>query len=135
MNQNQRLPNTVEHEAKCKFCGDSIILQIDESYSIQHDPLKLAMLACCDRCADLRVDRRRITGALLRAANAVAICPRDDPTKLSAARADVLAATKAYCALVADWRNHPFTAFDDDFVQEIMDNPKAIGAVVARLWR
>ena|SRR5437879_1511101 len=135
MNENLSYPSTVQIDAICKFCGMALSLQVDSEYADFGDPLKLARMSSCNRCADMRTDRRRLTHALVKACNSSAAIPRSDAPAREAAVARIRKALQGYCALIADWRNHPFTSFTDELVDEVMDKPNSLGSVVSRLWR
>jgi hypothetical protein len=126
---------TVPHPTKCKFCHLPITLEIDSGYAELGDPLKLLQFACCNRCADLRTDKRRLTAALVSLANEIALIKRSDDLALTVARERLVRVTQAYCGLVADWHNHPFTKWDEQLVTAIMENPKGLGPIIGRLWR
>ena len=43
------------HSAVCKLCHQTILVEIDDNYDIEHDPYKLlAMLVCNACCARIR---------------------------------------------------------------------------------
>ena len=119
----------------CKFCKIPITVHVDNDYAKLGDPYKLLPLACCNRCADLRVSRRvlekkigNICTQLMFAGRKVESAARDR------ARTGLTHWTKEYAKLIAKWHKMDGLCWDEAVVDQLMEKPETWGDVLGRLW-
>ena len=83
----------MKHATHCKFCKSPITIEIDDEYSKLGDPFKLIGMASCNRCADLRTERRCLEGKIKRVCMILALSANKDKSKLSDSVRDTLTDT------------------------------------------
>lgn len=117
------------HQAKCKFCGYALELDIADDFTGHtRKPLDwwIAM-AACNRCLDYRERLRSITDSILRLCNAwniitVAGNARDREKAGASTEAALTVETKKLAALLSHhWKSQ--NTWDAEFVTVLMDNP------------
>lgn len=122
------------HQTHCKFCKSPLNIEIDDEYSKLGDPFKLLPFAACNRCADLRVRRRKVEHAIER------VCARLCQGKVGNEERDRLrdiltATTKAYASLIADWIRASSPFWHEDCVDLLMDRPAHWPKILGQMWK
>lgn len=123
----------MNHAINCKFCKKPITVEIDNAYAELGDPYKLLSLACCNHCADLRVERRRLTEKIARICRKVELCRSEDSR--AEFRVVLEKLTQRYANLIARFHDKERMAWDEAVVDTLMDNPKEWGSVVSQMWK
>lgn len=123
----------MNHALNCKFCHRPITVQIDDSYSELGDPFKILSLACCNRCSDLRVERRRLSEKISR------ICRKVSIHKSSEAQEEyreiLVKLTQRYANLIAKFHDKDGMCWDDAIVESLMDNPEQWPSILSQMWK
>ena len=125
----------MNHATNCKFCKCPITLEIDNEYEPLKDPQGIIPLASCNRCADLRVRKRKIEEVIKRACAAMAANPQMAETQRTANRETLISTTKAYTRLIADWIQSRTPFWSEDCVDLLMDKPAHWPSVLGQLWK
>lgn len=125
----------MRHGTQCKFCKKPITLEIDDSYSEISSPVKLLPLAACNRCADLRVERRAIESkvkfiCLMRHNN-----PKAAESRKEHHRQALEKLLKGYANLIARWHYLEGMSWDDECLNVIMEKPSHWATIMAELWK
>lgn len=119
----------------CKFCHNPITVEIDDDYAALGDPFKLVSFACCNRCADLREERRLVTDRIRKVAMAYAsVTKKTDATK-QATRNSLLKLCQQYARLVAAFHGKEGSAFDEASVDLMLEQPHKWGEILSRYWK
>lgn len=119
---------------KCKFCQCEMLIDVDDDYAALGDPYKLIEKSCCNHCARLRERQRRLTEVLEDLGHSVYMASGEkERTRLREKAEKIL---KAYVRHVSDWERLP-TCMDWDLqiLDQFMDSPQKISAVVGMIWR
>lgn len=122
------------HALHCKFCQKPISVTVDDDYAKLGDPYKILPLACCNRCGDLREQRRALTDRVRRAANAFGAIHHPSENTVESARKGIGGLCKKYAELIAEWHNKDGCCWDEAVVETILANPNQWGEVLGRLW-
>jgi hypothetical protein len=125
----------MNHATNCKFCKRPITVEIDDSYAGLGDPYKILPLAACNRCADLRVERRRLEERVQRVCNNLIFSAGSSSALKTSTRTILTKLTKSYASLIARWHEMDGMSWDEEVVNQIMDHPENWGEVLGRLWR
>jgi hypothetical protein len=125
----------MKHATNCKFCKNPITLDVDDEYDAIGDPLKLLPLAACNRCADLRVERR----SLERKVNFICMMRHLDP-KIRESRMDhhrqmLESLLKQYANMIARWHGMSGMCWDDAALDDIMERPDLWNKNLQTLWK
>jgi hypothetical protein len=121
--------------ASCKFCKKPITLTIDDSYNAVSDPMKLIPLASCNRCSDLRVERRVLEKKIEFICMMRHLDKKLALSKFAEHRAALEKLCQQYANMIARWHNKEGMAWDDACLDQIMEQPKQWSDVVSRLWK
>lgn len=111
------------HQCKCRLCLKPLTVEVDDSYGEHGDPFKLLPMATCNRCFDLRETRIRIESQVARASRMLIMQPKMDASIRNKIRDSLRIATQAYARYVADLNNSKVMAWNEDFVDLIMEKP------------
>lgn len=119
----------------CQFCKKPITLEIADSYDEVSDPHKLIPLACCNHCADIRVERRSLEAKikfickmrLLDSSRATKAYEKD--------RSALEKLLKQYAHLIARWHFMDGMSWDEAALDLIMDKPAHWFDILGTLWR
>ena len=123
-----------EVRATCKFCKKPITLEIADSYT--HDHLKLIPLACCNACADNRIERRSVERKIQLVVTCLALAGSNKTEKLvETSRAQITKLTKAYAHLIAKWHRMEGELWEPYIVDQIMERPEQWGDTIGHMWR
>lgn len=120
----------------CKFCRKPITLWIAIDYG--GDPYKLMDKASCNRCADMRTNRRSLEEQMATQFNNLCLLKSSKTKKpdiLAKARDNVETLTRQYASLIAKWNNLEGMAWEPSIVDTIMDNPHDWPDVIRRMWK
>jgi hypothetical protein len=112
------------HECKCKLCHKPLTIEIDDAYAELGDPFKMLPTATCNRCFDLRERRIRIEGQVARASRMLIMQPKMDAAVRNKIRDGLRVATQAYARYVADLNFSGQIAWNEEFVDIIMEQPQ-----------
>lgn len=121
-------------QTHCKFCRCVIYLRYDEAYERIGDFLKLEQLGCCDRCADLREERRRITDQIKSACHWVSQIPDQKRNATKGLMQLLSELTMRYAKLVAKWHNLDGHWWDEAFPEMMRDHPDKWPKILADYW-
>lgn len=126
----------MKHATNCKFCKKPITIEIDDEYSKLGDPLKIIGLAACNRCADLRVEKRNLEAkirftCMMRAAS----LKKPSETQDQKARGVLESLTKKYANMIARWHHKDGMAWDEECVNLLMEKPAQWGIIIGELWK
>jgi hypothetical protein len=126
----------MNHATNCKFCKKPITIEIDDAYAALGDPQKLLPISTCDRCADLRVERRcvedRVKTAALTLANAKGHARQEMQSRFSGIFERLL---HDYARLIARWHYLQGESWDDAALETILIHPEAWHSVLETLWK
>lgn len=116
-------------EAKCRFCGKSVSLEVDDAYASLGDPLKFMKKASCDRCAKFHEVKRAITD------NIKTICEVMIQKPLSEHNADMARESlKGLCVryleVLAKHRGHTVPQWDENITEALMRKPRNFRDVI-----
>jgi hypothetical protein len=131
---NRTSPN-MNHGINCKFCQKPISIEVDDDYAALGDPNGLLPLACCNPCADIRNDRRRIETAIARVCAAVSSLSRSEEREREIARGALVKLTKAYAEMIARWHHVSGGAWDEEGVSLLMDKPRHWPQIIGIYWQ
>lgn len=121
--------------AKCKFCQRELVLMCDPSYDLAGDVHKLLAMAACNRCADLRIRKRKLETRIELAAQKFKQATMDrEPDLCSALRVKLTELTTHYCNLIAEWLGATSAYWDREIVELICDKPDHWPAVLKQCW-
>lgn len=123
------------HKTQCKFCQRPLSLVIDDDYAKLGDPYHLMKLACCDWCAALRENHRRLFHHITRVCLSFACEPKPKDDYRQEVQDALTGLTKKYVKLVAEWHNVPGLAWEETLVANIMDKPKDYGMALQVVWK
>lgn len=125
----------MKHGTNCKFCQNPITVEIDDAYANLGDPFKLIKIACCDRCADLRVERRMLEDKVRKVCRVRELDPKLAKTREQSHRSTLEKLLKQYSNMIARWHYLSGMCWDDRATETIMDHPEAWNSVLATLWK
>lgn len=128
----------MKHAITCKFCHKPITVEIDDDFAKMWPELgkKLLAAASCNRCADLRVEKRHLEAKIKRAAMILHLSSKRDRAKLvESLRETFIEYTKQYANMIARWNNRDGMVWDEEVVNQIMEHPDNFGEFLGRLWR
>ena len=126
----------MKHATHCKFCKKPMTLEIDDSYSELGDPLKLLQYSSCNRCADLRENRRRLEDGVYRfSSTLIQSGEKIKPEDRDAIREQLIKYTKRYTALVSDWVGSSTPWWEISIVDAIMEKPKSWNSFLSQCWK
>lgn len=126
----------MNHGTTCKFCKKPITVEIDDDYSKLHDPLKLLPIAACNRCADLRVERRKLESKVKITAMMLALAGKHRTNELESKCRSVLdALLKQYANMIARWNYMQGMSWDEECIAVIMEHPDQWATVLKTLWQ
>lgn len=130
----------MNHATTCKFCRIPITVTINDEYAKLGDPYKLLPLASCNRCADLRQQRRSLEDRFRRASRIVSLCGSDSDQRQTM-KGVLQRLCVAYADLVIRWKRvspmdqDTIKAMADDAVNGILDKPDALNVVLNTFWQ
>lgn len=126
-------PGCIVKKGKCQFCGKVLYLEVDAGYAFTRDPFKLMAKAACQRCADLRAKRRVLHEALQKV-----VADYQSERRTAASREHFFGLleriTKKYVSMVSEW-NGSVNQWDREIVEQILNRPDKLGAIVAMIWK
>lgn len=126
----------MKHPTQCKFCRKPLVLEIDDQYPADLDPLNLIPLAACNHCADIRVERKRLERKINRVCSLFANCSiTKRESKEQEIRSILEKLTKDYATLVAKCHNMSGMAWDEEFVNILIDKPEQWASVLTHCWK
>lgn len=126
----------MKHATNCKFCKKPITLEIDDSYYSLKDPLGIIQMACCNRCADLRIKRRSLEDKIQKTVFPLIVKGNkatDEERMLC--RQILIELTKKYTALIAEWLNASTPWWDQSIVDSIMEMPNLWNSFIVQCWK
>ena len=116
----------------CKFCHQPITTQISEDYV--GDPHKILPLSACNRCADMRVEKRQIESRIKFTCMMRAFGPKFHADgQESKTHTTLTTHARAYCELLARWHNLD-EMWDPEIVRNLMDTPAGWPAHLGHVW-
>lgn len=120
-------------EVTCKFCQQPITIWIAVSY--ERDTEKLVPKACCNRCADLRVERRGLESKI-KFICMMRVLPKRRPSEDETKKAHGLLTklTRDYANMIARWHGADGMAWDEECVNLLLDKPEHWPQVLGTLW-
>lgn len=125
----------MNHATNCKFCKMPITVEIDDAYAELGDPYKLLPMACCNRCADLRLTRGVLEGKIKHACLGLfqkkGMASREVVTRT---REVLTKLTQGYATMIARWNHKEGMAWDEECVNMMMDKPEYWHKILAELW-
>lgn len=126
----------ITEQRKCKYCGKPVYLEIDEDYARLGDWLKLSPMAACNRCADLREEKRGLEGKIRAACYWTENLKPEEKKKLEAklTKRFTLLAEK-YAKFVAKWYGFSGMTWDPEFPTMLRDHPEKWPAILAQYWK
>jgi hypothetical protein len=125
----------MKHATNCKFCKIPISVSIDDSYAELRDPFKLIQIAACNRCADLRITKRKLEGKIKIVVMGYALSSAKEAREIELKIREVLTDyTKQYAHLIAVWHKRDGMLWDEEVVNSLIDRPKYWGDSLKRLW-
>lgn len=126
----------MNHGTTCKFCKKPITIEIDDDYTSLGDRFKIFVLATCNRCADLRVERRNIECKVKITAMMLVVAGNHRTPELDSKCRNVFEdLLKKYANLIARWHYLSGMSWDDEAVRLAMDKPEHWSKVLAMLWK
>ncbi len=109
-------------EAKCKFCGKSLVLEIDDDYAALGDPFKLMQLASCNRCGDFREKRRKLMEQIK--FNCMMLLGGGIKKEaLPKTREILVGQIQRYMRLLAEFKDQNVPDWDSALIDDIMEKP------------
>ncbi len=125
----------MKYGTNCKFCKKPITIEIDDAYAELGDPYKLLPMAACNRCADLRVQKRNIEGQLGSLCASISVAKGSKDGMPKNAKSNVERLTKIYASLIARWNNLDGMAWEPGIVDAIIADPHHWGDISHRMWQ
>lgn len=125
--------------AQCKFCGRQIDIRFDahDTYDYQTDPyqlLRLLPLIACNRCADFRVERRRVFGTIKRLCEQIIFRSYASAKPVDEGiREGLREMLKRYMRLIAGHRSVPVPDWDEGILESVLARPSAFGDVLRKV--
>jgi hypothetical protein len=128
-------------DAKCKFCGKALVLKVDDAFfeefktaTVDTDKgrIKMADLSACNRCADFRVERRKIFDRIKFNCMMIfggAVPKEGIPLKREALEILI----KRYMRLLADHKNAPIPDWDNALVDDMIEKPGNYSLILAQI--
>ena len=123
------------HQTQCKFCHKPIGVEVDDDYAGLGDPFKLLPLASCNRCSDLRVERRNLELRLERCCSLVSMTGLDEAKRRETLKGVLGTLSRKYAEMISRWHNHEGSLWDESIVSQLMDNPAHWGNTISHMWR
>lgn len=122
-------------ETTCKFCRKPVFIEIDDEYAKLGDPMNLIRLAACNRCADLRDEKRKLEDKI----NVLCtwLLQLSEPGRIKArdkALASFTRVTEKYASLVASWLNGQ-KYFDSSFPESLFNRPDDWPNIISAYWK
>ncbi len=124
--------------AKCKFCGKPLSLEVADDFhefgtmTLETDKgsMKLADLASCNRCADYRVERRRIFDRIkIQCMDLLGGAVKKE--NLPKTRDALTGLVKRYMRLLSEHKEVPMPDWDEAIVDGIMEKPGNYALIMA----
>jgi hypothetical protein len=126
----------MNHATHCKFCHKPITIEISDEYEVNNDPLKILPLASCNRCADIRVERRRLEDKVRVTAMTLAMAGKHRTAEVAAKTRTVIEKLlKDYANLICRWHYLSGMTWDDAAVDTVMEHPDKWPDVLKTLWQ
>jgi hypothetical protein len=125
----------MKYGTTCKFCLNPITIDIDDDYAALGDPYKLLPMACCNRCADIRVERRQLEDKIKFVCKMRELDPKLAVQRREKDRATLERLLKKYSNLIARWHFKEGMCWDDAVLETIMETPKQWFDVLGKLWK
>lgn len=126
----------MNHATNCQFCKRPITLEIDDSYAELGDIHKLIPMAACNRCADLRVERRTLEAKIKHVCMMRAFSKRKPSDEENEKATKVLTKlTQDYANMVARWHERQGMAWDEECVALLLEKPQQWFDILGNLWR
>ena len=126
----------MNHATTCKYCRKPITVEIDDAYADLGDPHKLIPMAACNRCADIRVERRVLEAKVKFACMMLHFGRKKfSETKVHDTRVVLERLLKQYANMIARWHFLEGMSWDDEALNLIMDKPDAWASVLKELWK
>lgn len=111
----------IVHECRCKFCGVMLKAEISKDYSELGDPLNILPIAACNRCADLRVRKRKIVGKINFDLDRWLHLSRTDRSELEDDfRKSFRAVINDYCKVCSELQGRKEYHYDSEIVETIL---------------
>lgn len=125
----------MKHATNCKFCKRPITVEVEDAYAELGDPFKLIQLLCCDHCADLRIERRKLERDIKnKCVGMFQVGPKKAKLKEKENREFLKYTTQKYAELIARWHEKEGMAWDDAIVDTLIENPERWSTVLASMW-
>lgn len=119
----------------CKFCKKPINLDIALSYDEIADQHKLIPIAACNRCADIRVERRVLEFNVKYICTLRALKKKESEEARNNAEKALGELLKRYASMIARFHFMDGMSWDDQCLDVIMEHPANWSEVLARLWK
>ena len=123
--------------SQCKFCKAPISVQMpddDNDLRALFERVLLPM-ACCNRCADLRVERRILESRLQRCCTLIRMLGPGMSKERETLRAVLTRQTKKYAELIARWHRLDGSLWEEAIVETIMEKPAEWGNILSQMWK
>jgi hypothetical protein len=123
------------HGVTCKFCKKPITIEVADSYAELGDPHKLIPIAACNRCADIR-EERRILEDKIRKLSMTFNSMKPDARKQETGRYRLAfdRLLKRYANLICRWHYLSGMTWDDAALDTIIEHPDHWQDVLKTLW-
>jgi hypothetical protein len=126
----------VKHATHCKFCKKPISVAVADDYAEHGDVFKLLPLACCNPCADIRIEKRRLERKVQIVARCLELSGPDKTDKLrSDCRSKLTKLTQDYAKLIARWNGMQGMSWDEEVVNMIVEKPDSWATLLGQLWK
>lgn len=122
------------HGTTCKFCNQPITVEIDDGYAAMGDPFKLLKLAACNRCADLREEKRMLEAKFKRACSLLSAVPVGDPKRRETMRNVLEVLTKKYAEMIARWNGMDGSLWEEAILNTLMERPDRWASIIGKMW-
>ena len=121
-------------DATCKFCHKPLTIWVSVTY--EKDPNKLLPMATCNRCSDLRTERRGLE-AKIKYICMMRAFPKQRPSDVETQKARGLLTklTRDYANMIARWNGADGMAWDEECVNLLIDKPVHWPEVLGVLWK
>jgi hypothetical protein len=120
----------------CKFCKTPITLSIDDAYDAISDPQKIIPLACCNRCADLRVEKRKLESQIQHVCTLFRLSPKKyDSDTITKTKGALTRLTQDYAKMICRWNRMEGMAWEESVVEQLIEHPESWADVIGRLWK